>query len=212
MLPLLRLSMLSVKLILSLIKFGSYVLHTVFTPKFLIKISTILFMILLHGGDTSHLDETDSENEDEPAKKEAKGKGVDRETNEERANTTQNKVAAEENTSEDKTNEQGQAPPEMYRAGTVSETMLKIYEMMAKHENELLEAEKAEYKRTNELPEDNLHERISEFRKDDEEEMKIIRDNLEKARLDDSPEDVGSSANKRELPETEVVSDNKKIK
>lgn len=201
-------------LILSLIKFSSYVLNTVLTPKFIIKMLTILLMILLHGGDTAHLDETDSESEsgDEKKPKQDKGKGVDTGIVTE---TSINKTALNndiENTEQDKTKEAGKPAPASHQPGTVSETMLKIYKMMADHENALLEAEKAEFERTSELPQDNLHDKISEFRKDDEAEMKIIRDKLEKARLEDTPGDVGSSVNKRELIVEEDQVENKKIK
>lgn len=198
-----------INLTLSLIRFGSYVSNTVLTPKFIIKMLTILLMILLHGGDTTHLDETDSENEsgdDEVKPKQDKGKGV------QDSNLENTQLNKEGETEQDKTKESAAAAPAAYQPGTVSETMLKIYKMMADHENALLEAEKAEFERTSELPQDNLHDKISEFRKDDEAEMKIIRDNLEKARLDDTPDDIGSSANKRELSEEENMADNKKIK
>lgn len=207
----LRISQKFILLLLSLIRLGTYILNTVITPKFIIKILTILFIILLNGGTTASLDETDSEDESEakPEPKQDKGKGVDKGSSSE-TNTTTN--PSEGDTGEAKTGEAAQAPPVGYQPGTVSETMLKIYKMMADHENALLEAEKAEFERTGVLPEENLHDKISEFRKDDEAEMKIIRDKMEKARLEDTPGDVGSSQNKRDLVQEEGMVENKKVK
>lgn len=73
-----------------------------------------------------------------------------------------------------------------------------MYDQMAKWENEKLEDEKKIYQETGHIDAENLHSKIAEFREDDEVILKELREKVEKVRLADSPDDVGSSSNKRE--------------
>lgn len=85
-----------------------------------------------------------------------------------------------------------------YKAGYMTDKFEKMFEQMAQWENERLEEEKKTYEETGTIDDENLHSKIADFRKDDEEIMKDLREKVEKARLAESPDDVGSSSNKRE--------------
>jgi len=52
---------------------------------------------------------------------------------------------------------------------------------------------------------------MADFRKDDEEVLKDLREKIENVRLDESPDDIGSSSNKREFLEEKEDSSLSKI-
>nr|YP_008994725.1 hypothetical protein ACPL_0022 [Hapsidospora chrysogena]AHC94744.1 hypothetical protein ACPL_0022 [Hapsidospora chrysogena] len=85
-----------------------------------------------------------------------------------------------------------------YKAGYMTKKFEEMYDQMAKWENEKLEDEKKIYQETGHIDAENLHSKIAEFREDDEVILKELREKVEKVRLADSPDDVGSSSNKRE--------------
>jgi hypothetical protein len=74
----------------------------------------------------------------------------------------------------------------------------KMYELMYKHENSLLEQEKEVYKATGELPENNYHSKMADLRKND---------HLDLAK-NVSTEDT-SSTEKRDHSEIQTDNDNK---
>ena len=81
------------------------------------------------------------------------------------------------------------------------ETIKFAYEKMMEHEFNWLEEEKEEYERTKVLPENSLHSHIAEFREQDAKEMTAINEALNKFNLNENPNDIGSSDNKRSIVE-----------
>jgi hypothetical protein len=96
------------------------------------------------------------------------------------------------------------------------EKMKFMYEQLAEHESKWLEDEKEEYERTKVLPENSLHSIIAESREQDAKEMLAINEALNKFSLDENPNDIGSSDNKRSIVEDDQLSsaneENKKSK
>jgi len=91
--------------------------------------------------------------------------------------------------------------------------MKHVYEQMMEHESKWLEEEKKEYERTKVLPENSLHSIIAESREQDAKEMLAINEALNKFNLDENPNDIGSSDNKRSIIEESTASEeNKKSK
>lgn len=91
--------------------------------------------------------------------------------------------------------------------------MKHVYEQMMEHESKWLEEEKKEYERTKVLPENSLHSIIAESREQDTKEMLAINEALNKFNLDENPNDIGSSDNKRSIVEESTASEeNKKSK
>lgn len=80
------------------------------------------------------------------------------------------------------------------------------YEQMMEHEFKWLEEEKQEYERTKVLPENSLHSTIAESREQDAKEMMAINEALNKFNLNENPNDIGSSDNKRSLVEEDSSS------
>lgn len=91
-----------------------------------------------------------------------------------------------------------------------------MYEQLAEHESKWLEDEKEEYEKTKVLPENSLHSIIAESREQDAKEMLAINEALNKFSLDENPNDIGSSDNKRSIVEDDQLSnaneENKKSK
>jgi hypothetical protein len=81
------------------------------------------------------------------------------------------------------------------------ERMKHVYEQMTEHESKWLEDEKEEYERTKVLPENSLHSTIAESREQDAKEMLAINEALNKIYLNENPNDIGSSDNKRSIVE-----------
>jgi len=92
-----------------------------------------------------------------------------------------------------------------------TERMQNIYEMMMEHESKWLDDEKEQFEQDNVLPEENLHDRMPEFRETDAKELNALAEALNKHNLNESPEDIGSSENKR-LNDEDNSSENKKSK
>lgn len=75
---------------------------------------------------------------------------------------------------------------------------LDIFKHLTNWETLRLQDEKLEYVKTGELPKENYHDKVHEFRKDDMQEQQALIEKLEKARLEhSSSDDVGSSSKKR---------------
>jgi hypothetical protein len=70
--------------------------------------------------------------------------------------------------------------------------------------------EKAEYDETGKLNEENYHSIVPEIRQDTEQQEKVLRERLEKCRLDENPKDVGTS--KRDTSHDESGPSNKSQK
>jgi len=81
------------------------------------------------------------------------------------------------------------------------ERMKNIYEQMMEHEFKWLEDEKEEYEKTKVLPENSLHSTIAESREHDVKEMNALSEALNKFNIEENPNDVGSSDNKRSTTE-----------
>lgn len=96
------------------------------------------------------------------------------------------------------------------------EKMKFMYEQLAEHESKWLEDEKEEYERTKVLPENSLHSIIAESREQDAKEILAINEALNQFSLDENPNDIGSSDNKRSIVEDDQLSsaneENKKSK
>jgi hypothetical protein len=95
------------------------------------------------------------------------------------------------------------------------ERMKFAYEKLMEHEFKWLEEEKEEYEKTKVLPENSLHANIAEFREQDAKEMIAINEALNKFNLNENPDDIGSSDNKRSIVEedqTSTIEENKKSK
>ena len=86
------------------------------------------------------------------------------------------------------------------------ERMKFAYEQMMEHEFKWLEEEKQEYERTKVLPENSLHSTIAESREQDAKEMMAINEALNKFNLNENPNDIGSSDNKRSIVEEDSSS------
>lgn len=184
-----------------------YLIKNVFTFKFLFRICILLvsFYVNCEIADLDDGDETTSNNEKQ-GDKEDKGKGIatDNENKSEDVDMT-----VEETEEVDKKGKGTGSPKEEVMADRlqydpklgITGKFDQFFGEMAKWENKLLGVEKEEYQTTGTVSDDNLHSKMAEFRKDDEEQLKYIRDKLEKARLEESPDDIGSSSNKRETLE-----------
>lgn len=106
------------------------------------------------------------------------------------------------------------------------ERMKFAYEQLMEHESKWLEFEKEEYlastsegseatktKDSLHIPENSLHANIAEFREQDAKEMLAINEALNKFNLDENPNDIGSSDNKRSIVEenqSSISEENKK--
>ena len=88
------------------------------------------------------------------------------------------------------------------------ERMKFAYEKLMEHEFKWLEEEKEEYEKTKFLPENSLHANIAEFREQDAKEMIAINEALNKFNLNENPDDIGSSDNKRSIVEEDQTSTN----
>jgi hypothetical protein len=86
------------------------------------------------------------------------------------------------------------------------ERMKHVYEQMMEHESKWLEDEKVEYERTKVLPDNSLHSTIAESREQDAKEMLAINEALNKFYLNENPNDIGSSDNKRSIVEDDQLS------
>lgn len=104
------------------------------------------------------------------------------------------------------------------------ERMKFAYEQLMEHESKWLEFEKEEYLASDEatktkdslhIPENSLHANIAEFREQDAKEMLAINEALNKFNLDENPNDIGSSDNKRSIVEenqSSLSEENKKYR
>ena len=81
---------------------------------------------------------------------------------------------------------------------SVTDRLAKMFDRMGTWESQMLDKEATEYKDTGELPEENLHSKMADFRKDDESELQVLREKIEKARIEETGES-SSSQNKREF-------------
>jgi NADH-ubiquinone oxidoreductase chain 5 len=184
--PLVKIAKGSITLILAMTRFIYYLAYKIFTPKFIIKI-IITFTVMFFTLDVLKLDDTDGDTGNNTPKdnKESLDKNnEEKEVNKGKDNEVEQPV---EETFETR-----------YKAGYVNETLTKLYASMAQWEHQWLEEEKKEYDETGKIEEENLHSRIADFRKDDQEELSALQEKMEKVRLENNPEDVGSSEKKRE--------------
>lgn len=103
------------------------------------------------------------------------------------------------------------------------ERMKMAHDLLMEHESKWLESEKAEYENTKDMhmregrnpldteelspfPENSLHANIAEFREQDAKEMLAINEALNKFYLNENPNDIGSSDNKRSTVEEDQLS------
>jgi hypothetical protein len=84
-----------------------------------------------------------------------------------------------------------------------------LYKKMSSWETDRLNEEKQEYDKTGILPETNFHERIAEFRREDEPKKQEIAKRLEELRLEESPEDVGSGIKRSYEEDSSFENENK---
>jgi NADH-ubiquinone oxidoreductase chain 5 len=164
-----------------MVKSFQYLINNIFTFKFISRIFILLVSFYINCELVS-LDETDNEDtSEENSKKEDKGKG--------RAIDAEKDTDQKEDNSKEK---------DIFNLRSMDEKFEGMFKKIANWEGQLLDDEKKEYNVSGIIPDDNLHSKMAEFRKDDEEMMRELREKLEKARLEESPNDVGSSS-KREV-------------
>ncbi len=154
----------------------TFLINNVFTFKFITRIFILLLSFLMG----SELFNLDGEEEN------LEGKGKEKAIDESEENKEKKDEAVKE-TYESK-----------YKAGYMTMKFEEMFDQMAKWENQKLEDEKKIYEETGHLEAENLHSRIAGFREDDEVILKELREKVEKVRIAESPDDVGSSSNKRE--------------
>nr|QWS06163.1 hypothetical protein [Clonostachys compactiuscula] len=94
---------------------------------------------------------------------------------------------------------EGETFESRYKGTYMDRLELKAFEYMREKESKWLDTEKAEFEETGILPDVNYHDKVAEFRKNDFIEEQAIIKKLEKVRLQESPEDIGSSVKKRHL-------------
>lgn len=178
-------------------------INNVFTLNFISKIFIILLsfyvnceLFRLDGLDSSdennNSDNNSDDNSNENNNSDNKDKTVDTQENKNKENETKETFESK------------------HKAGYMNDKFEEMFKKMASWENQLLENEKKEFQETGILPEENLHSKMADFRRDDESVMKDIREKAEKVRLEESPNDVGSSANKRRIVEDNLLDSNKK--
>jgi hypothetical protein len=80
-----------------------------------------------------------------------------------------------------------------------------MYQLMAEHESKLVERERLEYQSQNLVtpPKDSILHQIDEHRANDAKEMIKIEERIAKARLEENPQDIGKSDNKRTIDQTD---------
>lgn len=168
-------------------------------------------------GDPAKLD--DSSDDESVEENKGKDKEVDTSKDDESVKENKGKGKEVDTSKEDKSGKEPEVETfeSKYKGTYMAQAMLKAYEAMAKHEQQWLEEEESNYILSGStyenryLPENNYHDKVYEFRAVDEKIMAGLRAQVESVRLEDNPEDAGSSKNKRDYTE-EDFSDNKKIK
>ena len=168
-------------------KILSFLIDNVFTFKFITRIFILLLSFFM-GSELFNLDGNEENLEDK-----GKEKAIDE--------SEENKEKKDEEKAVEETYES------KYKAGYMTMKFEEMFDQMAKWENQKLDDEKKTYEETGHVEAENLHSRIAGFREDDEVILKDLREKVEKVRLADSPDDVGSSSNKREYTKDESLSE-----
>ena len=179
------------------------IIKNVFTFNFISKIFIILLSFYVNC-ELFRLDELDSSDENNNSDNDENDNSNENNNSDDKGKT----VDTQEN--KNKENETKETFESKHKAGYMNDKFEEMFQKMASWENQLLENEKKEFQETGILPEENLHSKMADFRRDDESVMKDLREKAEKVRLEESPNDVGSSANKRRIVEDNLLDNNKK--
>lgn len=161
--------------------------------KFFIKLFIILLSIFINC-ELLSLDEGDDS--DNNKNSESKGKEIDTSpiSGDNPEEVTDEKLKKEQEMLEQRSKQ------------SLTDRLAEMFDKMGDWESKMLDKEATEYRDTGELPEENLHSKMADFRREDESELQALREKLEKARIEETGES-SSSQNKREF-ETSTDSDN----
>jgi NADH-ubiquinone oxidoreductase chain 5 len=199
--------------VFSLIEYIKYILRSRFMLNLLVLLTFIIFT-----SDVSHFDSDDddyynsdgndsnykdkgkgidtnpydSEDEKDSNRKD-KGKGID--TN---PNRSEDENAESQKKNEQKTKDEWEKIRKYYEDNkSVTDKLSTMYNRMGEWDEKKLQAEREAFEALGILPDDNYHSKVPGFRQEDEPVLQDIRENKEKARIEEERETLGEASSSR---------------